>query len=124
MLSESKPTVGENTNVKKICYFAFDVERTGNYFEDDVVFAIGWAYGSEPENVVKGNACLNLHKPPGDLWTDVWRERSYQKSTYLEFWGKHLNVLDDLQNPLRVNLVESEYEMTRCFREAMLNAEK
>lgn len=107
----------------KICYFAFDVERTGNFLETDVAFALGWAYGTDSTNVVKGNACLKLHRSPDESWESVWVRNGYENSTYAEFWSQHENVLNDLQNSDLVNLVETESGMVHAFRNAMIKAE-
>ncbi len=91
---------------------AIDIERTGRD-QNDVIFAIGIA--TMPIDAVclgevkSFNVCYNLEKKPHKTWADRWAKSGYEERCYVEFWSKHLQTLDLLQDPTKVNLVEEQY---------------
>jgi hypothetical protein len=105
-------------------YIAIDIEFTGSG-KDDVIFA----YGQADSNIlVRGECnaksiCLNLFKPTEKTWKDYWVEKNWDPDTFL-FWEKFLDVLDFLQDPKSVTLVDTKEEFVEAINDLLLEAEE
>lgn len=124
----------QNGKVHRECFFAVDIETTGQFprsdFDDgaphDIIFAIGWAYAPEGDDVrrVTGNACLRIDKARYETWRDVWVSRGYEKRCYDEFWSKNTDILEMLQDDRKIKLYESEKGMIIAFQRALKEADE
>jgi hypothetical protein len=104
-------------------YIAIDIEFTGSG-KDDVIFAYGQADSSVS---VRGECnaksiCLNLFKPPEKTWKEYWIEKNWNPDTFL-FWNKCIDILDFLQDPTKVNLVDTQEEFVQEINDLLLEAE-
>lgn len=105
-------------------YIAIDIEFTGSG-KNDVIFAYGQADSSILNSVdcCTKSVCLNLFKPHDTTWEDYWVEKNWDKETFL-FWNNFLDVLDFLQDPTKVHLVDTEEEFAQVINDLLLEAEE
>ena len=83
---------------------AFDIETTGQHlFGSDSIFAIGACVARLQENgtfeiLSKHLWTRSLDKPPDVDWETWWTKMTfYEPRCFKEFWSKHLDVLEALQ---------------------------
>lgn len=113
---------------KPKAYVAFDIEKTGKYDNDkDPLFAVGFVVGTYSieahanhegfmsltplHKIVEKYSCaLNLHKPANTSWLNWWEYKSYEMRCYTEFWSKHEDKLNELQDPTKIKLLDTEEE--------------
>lgn len=94
---------------------------------DDKTFAIGWAAGDKMrQNFISGHVCLNLHL--GSDYTpsvirQKWEAADFEMRCFDDFWCKHLDILQKLQDPTQVILVETESEMAFALNQALARVE-
>jgi len=97
-MSSKKPELG---------VIAIDIEKTGCRDEnDDPMFAVGIATApidaTSIDQVFSFSVALNLQKPESMNWSDFWKEKGYEERCWDEFWSKNENILDLLQDPIRI----------------------
>lgn len=84
-------------------FIAIDIETTGqHYLGKDCLIAIGAAMGKKCSDgrfeVFRSDRwVVDLEKPTGQTWAQVWSERGYEARCFDEFWSKNLEVLEYLQ---------------------------
>lgn len=67
--------------------------------------------------------CLNLFKPPDKTWKDYWVEKNWNPDTFL-FWSTCIDILDFLQDPTKVDLVDTQEEFVQAINDLLLEAEE
>ena len=115
-------------------YIAIDIETTG-HFKDDLVFAYGQSdIGDTGDHTgdttyvkqacpVSSSVVLNLHKPKESNWKEFWIKKNWSMTCFTDFWQHNLDILDYLQNPQNVLLVETEEEFVKKINKMMTEAE-
>jgi hypothetical protein len=98
MLEASEATVMKVVAKKPVGFLVFDIESTGANVFTNRIFAIGWAYGSCPDDVVGGKILIDLGKPKDVSWEAFWDQCGWEKRCWDEFWSKNVSTLDALQS--------------------------
>lgn len=102
-----------------IGHISFDIEATGQNIFDDVMFSIGFA----TSDGTSGKISLDLGKPEHVPWNEWWIRNKWEMRCYYEFWSKHEDMLDKLQNPEFVQIVSTKQAMMDWVVERMLGFE-
>jgi len=110
-------------------YIAIDIERTGRTLAD-ITFAFGLAHAPrDAKNITelkKMHVCLNLKKPSDMSWQEFWIVKGFEQRCWNEFWSKPdiTPILDFLQNPIEVILVDTLEEFARMINDILHEAEE
>lgn len=99
----------------KIGVIAIDIEKTGRRNEDDdPIFAIGIATApidaTSFDQVKAGSVALDLKKPKDMDWADYWKKSNFEERCWNEFWSKHVEILDSLQDKYNIHMVAGRKE--------------
>jgi hypothetical protein len=84
-----------------VCFFAVDIETTGDFLAKDCCFAVGYAWGTSIDDVKTGSVCLDMKKGKDVTWKEFWQKNGYDMRCYNEFWSQHEDVLERLQDKTR-----------------------
>lgn len=103
-LRESGPSPAPRAEVVHV---AFDIETTGQYVGNDEMFAIGVAASDGQRYQV----ALDLGKKAGESWRELWMRRGFEMRCYDEFWSKHEDTLNRLQNPEHITVCPDNQAM-------------
>lgn len=108
-----------------LCFYAVDIETTGNLLYRDCCFAIGWAYGTTIDDIKTGSICLDMKKEKDVTWKKFWEAKGYETRCYDEFWSKHEDILDRLQDKSRTKPpIGTKKEMVEEFQAFLTDMEK
>ncbi|ARR74932.1 hypothetical protein SAGO17_0012 [Mimivirus AB-566-O17] len=105
-------------------YIAIDIEFTGSG-KDDVIFAYGQADSSITirDECNAKSVCLNLFKPKDTTWEEYWIEKNWDPDTF-KFWNTCIDILDFLQDPSKVHLVDTQEEFVETINDLLIEAEE
>lgn len=105
-------------NIHEHCVCAIDFEATGA-LRNDIPFAVGVAFApinaENYDDIQRYHVCLNLHKPEDMSWEEFWVKQGWERRCWNQFWVNNVDMLNMLQDPNRVHLVETEQEFAAHF---------
>lgn len=102
--------------LKRFILISKDIENTGHTI-DDIIFAIGIAYGYPGcEKIFKVQLIIFLREP-GTLeeWRQFWIDSGFEMRCFNEFWSKNIDVLNTLMEKANIFPQEERSRLAGTF---------